>query len=286
MRRSARLSLRAARFARRGKTRTLGGDVILSREVPPAVAAEVAHTEALCMDFLRGVMFLAMDTARDPEFANNHFLAYVADDYLESAVAIPSTVREGIHNVCFRELRFLLELSVKVCFVQQQDYHQSVEEKLAAFREQLNSPSISIKNNVELSLLPAAERPTFLEETGRIYGATSNYVHLTFNQMKVRLAQIENGRTPGNETPEEVSRLNDLVLRVLSTSFVYIAHSVPSYAVGDFFVGSDGSSRRWSLCRSQYVALLDESFDYKHERQATLDRIKKMRWDNVSVVAP
>lgn len=105
------------------------------------------------MDFLRGVMFLAMDTARDPEFPNCHFLAYVADDYLESAVAIPFMVREGIHNVCFRELRFLLELSVKLCFVQQQNYRQSVEEKLAAFRAQLNSPSISIKNNIDLSLL-------------------------------------------------------------------------------------------------------------------------------------
>jgi hypothetical protein len=238
------------------------------------------------MDFLRGVMFLVMDTARDPEFANCHFLAYVADDYLESAVAIPFMVREGIHNVCFREMRFLLELSLKLCFVQQQNYRQPVEEKLAAFREQLNSPNISIKNDIDLSLLPVTERATFLEETGRIYGATSNYVHLTFNQMKVRLAQVESGRTPSNETPEEVTRLNELVLRVLSTAFVYIAHSVPSYAVGDFFVGSDGSSHQWSLGRSKYVALLDESFDYKHERRASLAEIQKVRWGNVSIVAP
>lgn len=257
-----------------------------SRKVPAAVAAEIAHTEALCMDFLRGVMFLAMDTARDPKFSNTHFLAYVAGDYLEGAIAIPFMVREGIHNVCFRELRFLLELSLKLCFVQQQNYYQPVEEKLAAFREQLDSPNISIKNNVDLPLLPAAHRAAFLEETGRIYGATSNYVHLTFNQMKTRLALVESGRTPGNETPEEVVRLNDLLLRILLTAFVYIAYSVPSYAVGDFFVDSDGSSHRWSLSRSRYVALLDESFDYKHERQASLADIRKMRWDNVAVTAP
>ncbi len=227
-----------------------------------------------------------MDTARDPELANCHFLAYVANDYLESAVAIPFMVREGIHNVCFRELRFLLELSLKLCFVQQQNYRQSVEDKLAAFREQLNSPNISIKNSIDLSLLPVAERATFLEETGRIYGATSNYVHLTFNQMKARLAQVEGGRTPGNETPEEVDHLNELVLRVLSTAFVYIAHSVPSYAVGDFFVGSDGKSHPWSLSRSKYVALVDECFDYKPERQASLAEIRKARWENVTIIAP
>lgn len=256
--------------------------MIPNREVPSAIVTEIAHTESLCMDFLRGVMFLALDTARDPEFASCHFLAYVADDYLESAVAIPFMVREGIHNVCFRELRFLLELSLKLCFVQQQNYRQPVEEKLSAFREQLNSPNISIKNNIDLALLPVAERATFLEETGRIYGATSNFVHLTLNQMKARLALVESGRTPGNETPEEVSRLNELVLRVLSTSFVYIAHSVPGYAVGDFFVDSDGNSHKWSLSRSRYVALLDESFDYKNERQASLAEIRKARWENVS----
>jgi len=255
-----------------------------SRKVPPAVANEVAHTELLCMDFLRGVMFLVRDTARDPKFFDCHFLAYVADDYLESAVAIPLMVREGIHNVCFRELRFLLELSLKLCFIQQQNYHLPIEEKLAAFREQLNSPNISIKNNIDLSLLPVAERATFLEETGRVYGATSNYVHLTFSQMKDRLTQVESGRTLGNETPEEVSRLNELILRVLSTAFVYIAHSVSNYAVGDFFVDTDGNSYQWSLGRSRYVAMLDESFDYKHERQASLAEIRRLRWENVSII--
>lgn len=102
--------------------------------------------------------------------------------------------------------------------------------------------------------------------------------------MKVRLAPVESGRAPGNETPEEVTRLNGLVLRVLSPAFVYIAHSVPSYAVGNFFVGSDGSSHQWSLGRSKYVALLDKSSDYKHERQASLAEIQKVRWGNVSIL--
>ena len=238
------------------------------------------------MDFMRGVMFLAMDTSRDPAFADNHLLAYVADDYLESAVAIPFMVREGIHNTCYRELRFLLEMSLKLCFVQQQNYRQPVTETLESFRAQLNSPSISIKNDIDVSLLPPMERDAFLEETGRLYGATSNYVHLTFSQLEKRLALVESGRTPGNETVDEVAHLNELVLRVLAAAFTYLAHAVPSYAVGDFFVGSDGSSHKLSLSRSQFIALLDESFDYKHERQAALSEIRKARWDNVAAVAP
>jgi hypothetical protein len=80
----------------------LGAEIIPSQEVPATVAGEVAHTEELCMDFLRGVMFLALDVSRVPKFADSHFLAYVADDYLESAVGIPLMAREGIHNACYR----------------------------------------------------------------------------------------------------------------------------------------------------------------------------------------
>lgn len=106
------------------------------------------------MDFMNGVVFLALDNSRDPTFSQNHLLACIADDFLETALALPLMAREGIHNACRRELRFLLEMSIKLCFVQQASETSSTEDKVKFFRRELDSPSISLRKRVTLSLLP------------------------------------------------------------------------------------------------------------------------------------
>lgn len=85
----------------------------------------------------------------------------------------------GVYNVCLRELRFVLEASIKLCYIQQKDPQAAVQAKIAAFSKVLDSPSISLKKDLALSLLPDDVTAAFLNETGRVYGETSNYVHFT-----------------------------------------------------------------------------------------------------------
>jgi hypothetical protein len=122
----------------------------------------------------------------------------------------------------------------------------------------------------------------FLEETGRLYGEMSHYVHLTTEQITRRIALVESGRTPGNEGPEQVAELNRFVLRTLAAGYVYLSHSAPMYVTGDFLVMKNGRVRPWSLGASRYIALLDENFDYKHERQSRRDEIRIERWNRVT----
>jgi len=42
-------------------------------------------------------------------------------------------------------------------------------------------------------------------------------------------------------------------------------------------VENDGSSMRWHFTKSRFIADLDFSFDYKHERQETLSEIQATR---------
>lgn len=249
--------------------------------IPADILTEIDVTYRLCNDFLKGLWFLAQDASRDQNFNNSHLLHYLIDDYVESAMSIPLLINESIHNVCFRELRFILEMSIKICFIQQQNYNAAIDEKIALYKKYLNSPSISIKNSINIGYLKNEDKSDFFEESGRIYGETSNYAHLTFNQIEKRMLLFESGRTLGNERVVDVKCLNSILFRTLSCSFVYLANSVPAFAVGDLFVDSDGKSFNWMLSYSKYIALIDEYFDYKCERQEHLDSIRKERWDRV-----
>lgn len=234
------------------------------------------------MDFMRAVIALALGNSRDSTFSKNHLLACIADDFLETSLALPYLANEGIHNVCRRELRFLLEMSIKMCFVQQAAESSTTEENLARFQRNFDSPNISLRQRVNLALLPEKHREHFNEHVGRLYGEASHYVHLTTTQLQRRLELINNGRKPGVESLEEVVALNRQIHSTLAASFVFVAHAVPSFAVGDFFVAADGSCFKWALATSKFIALLDEHFDYKHERQETLEEIHARRWARVA----
>ena len=71
---------------------------------------------------------------------------------------------EGMLSVAKRELRFVMEASIKLCFVQQNSYRATVAEKLTQFDKQLASQKISIKNNLELTMLPPEMRAAFADD--------------------------------------------------------------------------------------------------------------------------
>jgi hypothetical protein len=248
-----------------------------SVDLPPSVAKEVRQTDYLIRCYLAGIGFIIHDAARDPEFKTTHLLSYLAQDYIQSAISIIILAMDGVHSVARRELRFLIEASIKICFIQQKSYDSLIDEKLKQFDKELSSQSISIKQNLLLSLLPEGLRDGFCEEVGRVYGFTSNYVHLTPKQIEERIAAVDAGRTAARENLADVEALNALLSRGLACSLVLLFHSVPSWVAGDWLVEKDGSSNEWYFGRSRFVAGMDCHFDYKAERSERLGEIQAKR---------
>lgn len=254
-----------------------------SQEVPGDLAPYIQQSEDICHSFLFCLSFVVSDTARDPSYFENHLLSYTSQDFLQSTISLPILIQEGIHNVCRRELRFILEMSIKICFVQQKQYNSDIATKLSSFKSIFDSPNISIQKQLDLHLIPEPERLSFYQEVGRLYGETSSYIHLTQAQILERIALVDQNRISGQEGADEIESLNRLIGRGLACSLVFLLHSVPRYVAGDLLVEPDGSSLKWFFGQSRFIALIDEQFDYKHERQANLKKIKETRWSQVAM---
>lgn len=246
-------------------------------DLPTELAAALRQTDQIVRSYLAGLSFLVRDTSRDPAFLGNHLLSYLAQDVLQSALSVVTLAAEGMLSVARRELRFLLEASIKICFVQRASYGSSVEEKLAEFDKVLASQRISIKENIVLDMLPDELRAAFTEEVGRLYGLTSAYVHLTPVQILASIEAAEAGISAGKERPADVDALNGIAERVMAVSLVLLLHSVPGWVAGDWLVEGDGASIAWHFMGSRFIAGIDSHFDYKHERQATLEMIQLER---------
>lgn len=238
---------------------------------------KIRRTDEICRAYLFGLRFIIADTARSPTYFDNHLLSYASQDFLQTIVSLPILVKEGIHNVCRRELRFLLEMSIKLCRVQQEQENSKIATKLATLKDILDTTNISIQRQVKFDLLPEGIHAELRAEVGRFYGETSQYVHLTSGQILERIGMVDAGRTSGMESPEDIEALNLMIARGLSLSLVFLLHAVPRYVVGDLLVQSDGDSLDWFFAGSKYIAAMDEEFDYKHERKENLAEIQRKR---------
>lgn len=246
-------------------------------DLPSDLIAPARRLDLLARSYLAAVSFTARDTARDVSYWDNHLLSYLANDFIQSALAIVALGTEGMPNVAKREIRFIVEASIKICFVQQKCYASTIAEKLQRFDKELASPNISLKQNLELTLLPEELRQAFGKEVGCVYGLTSNYVHLTPSQIKERVTAVDAGRIGGKESALDFEALISLVERGLAVSLTLLFHSVPEYVAGNWLVEPDGTTTTWVFAESKFIAGIDSHFDYKHERQDKLDAMKATR---------
>lgn len=246
-------------------------------DLPERLIEPFRQTTEIINSFLHWISFCVMDAGRDPEYLKNHLLYILADEYLESLVAVPMLLKQGIHRTAIRDSRFLLEMSIKMAHIQQSEYKLPIGTKIESFKKELSSPSISIMKRINLALLKEELRPDFLEETGRLFGYSSKYLHLTPDQISSRISLIESGRSAGNEEPDDLWQTNSFLERIYAVSIIFMMHSVPDYVSGDWLVESNGDPSNWYFLASRFIAAIDERFDYKHERKSRIEEIRGIR---------
>ncbi|WP_417583705.1 hypothetical protein [Nitrincola sp.] len=223
--------------------------------------------------------FCKMNFSRAGDIAVRHFFLRVLDDFLQSVVAINYLCREGIHHTCRRELRYLLELSVKACLISQKSEASELEfeEQIEEHKKILKKSEFNLINSIQFKLFTEQSAEEFKRDVKRMYGVLSAYSHSTPFQVSERLGRENAGKAIGYEGTEELRDLNEHAQLTYSYIATLLAHALEEWVLGDFLVESNGERNPWHFRKSKYIAMLDERFDYKHERQENLQRIKSDR---------
>jgi len=249
----------------------------------PEYIEQLDRHEVMWRSLCEYLSFCKLNFSRAGDIARRHFFLRVVDDFLQSVVAINYLCREGIHHTCRRELRYLLEMSVKACLISQKSEVSELafEEQIEEHKKVLKKPEFNLINSIQFRLLTEQSAEEFKRDVKRMYGVLSAYSHSTPFQISQRLCREKAGRTIGYEGTEELRDLNEHAQLTYSYIATLMAHAVEEWVLGDFLVESDGERNPWHFRKSKYIAILDERFDYKHERQENLQRIKSDRLSDV-----
>jgi hypothetical protein len=174
-------------------------------------------------------------------------------------------------------MRFLIELIIKLCYVEQQMPGSTIDEKIEQHKKIFGSSTISEKSSLDLYMLSEKSGNQIREDLGRQYGISSNYAHLSTRQIRERIARSNNDVVAEQDNIDErVAVVND-IRYCYAMILAVIFHSVPNHVTGNWLVGRNGASNEWYFGRSRFIAEIDAYFDYKAERQSSLDEIQRTR---------
>jgi len=230
---------------------------------------------------LHCLLFSYHDTIRDGISDKSNFFLRMVDDITQSTISIETLAKEGIINTCKRELRYLVELAIKATIITKSSTKSDIVEQIEEYKNLLNSSNINPVNKLQLDFFSEQDEKEFKTEVKRTYGQLSNFTHASAEQISERINRALKGKSIGFEGVEELEDLNKLIEEVFSQVIVFVFNAVPQYVVADYLVESNGNINNWYFKKSKFISLIDATFDYKHERQNMLEKLKAERQQNI-----
>ena len=240
-------------LAEEAKARKAERDVATQRFV------QLANGFAIGMDSLRWM------SKRASVLGSATLTFRLTDDLLESTFAASANVESGALNPAKRELRYILEQSVKYAFVDRKMQDQTIEKKLQ-FLEFRAVELVDSARDVAL-FVPELVKASLLRELGPLYGRLSEFVHPSHRLAEERVRHSTTGHYIGNHTIADVRDVIGLAELVFDISLLYCCQPLGPSLVGDVLLNSWEEAAWWPFHYTPYMRSLSDQYDYKCERQ-------------------
>ena len=248
--------------------------------------AEMDYLTKTVQDFVRTLSLVISAASRWDKYQADYLLPRHFDDLIEAVLAAQLSIENGALKPARRELRYLLEVSVNLSIVDEVCAEKSLQERIDHYRsKRTNKANIDHIRDLPLRLL-GDNRVSFEKSVLELWVKSTNYVHLTKQSMDEKIRLREQGITLGFET---VAMLHETVAHVhdaCSASVILAFESIGPSFTGDLLVGAIDEVDDWSFHASPFVAIVDSSFDYKHERKQRLEVHQQRRASRVRSQIP
>jgi hypothetical protein len=235
------------------------------RKSPPFAAA-VKGTEQLVGDYALASSAVSLMSTRWPAFKERLLTLRIYDLLLESAISTLGLIRQGLFNPAKREMRFLIEASVKAWRFDADEAAGTVSDKLANL-DDVRERFRELVDHLEPRLLDEQTARALTHRITNLYGELCTYVHPSSRAFGVHLRKFERGEYLGFETIDDINKINELFADVLDLSLAALFESFDTGLLGDIFVEVLDDQAKWSFHRTALVKSISSHFDYKIERR-------------------
>lgn len=236
----------------------------------PAYQSELKFIKGLTYDVVDVLRLCLAYSGRAGKLAEHSLVIRSTDDLGQSVVAALHLQKDGLINPIKRELRYIIESSVKYLYVDQQTQGSTFDSDLndrLEFLENRVGSSIDVLDELKLHGLHPEDEKHFKAEVYDAYRKSCAYVHVSRQQIEERLKRIEKGFPAGFESVDDLRKIGRLMFRVYDIALVLYFHGFGLPMTGDLFLQVLDDLPKWRFHKGKYVSIISGYFDYKHERK-------------------
>ena len=224
----------------------------------------------ITFDFINSIRIISFYSTRAKNIYDDFLVIRASDDLIQSAIGIQVLVLEGVHNMAKRELRYLIEMSVKYLVVDQELMGKTITEKTSYLSSNIPNSSIEVIERAKTYFEPATELSLKNEITDFFYKSCA-YVHPSQRQIGEQLDKYKKGLHIGFESAKELADITKLAFRAYDMILVLILTGFGQSMSGDLFIDNFDHNQKWKFHKGKYVAQFSKLYDYKQERQSRHD---------------
>lgn len=249
--------------------------------------AELLFLRKTVLHLLQSITLCNIAASRWTTFHEQYLLPRYVDDIVEAAITAQLAIENGALNPARRELRHMLEVAVNIAYVDEVRGNESFDDRIKYYRSKaVNKSNVEHVFDLPLRLL-GDQRTSFAIAVRDAWVKGSNYVHLTKRRIDEKLTLRKQGVSLGFETIDMLKQAVADVHEACSMVMILIFETIGPSFTGDIFVdGKLDKMDDWAFHANGYMAAVDSSFDYKHERQGRLREISERRNGRIRFLVP
>ncbi len=234
---------------------------------------ELKYLSDFSFDAIKTIRTISIYSARAKDVYENFLSIKSADDLLQSIVGIKELISNGVHNFAKREIRYLIEMTVKYLVVDQEIMGKSLSVKTKYLVDNIPNSSIEVVDRIStpFDILIDTE---FKNEIKDIFYKACAYVHPSQRQIEEQIDNYSKGVNIGFENAKMLANINKATFRaydiILTLLFIGFGQSMSS----DLFVEIYENEPKWKFHKGKYIKKYSMLFDYKSERQIKNSQLK------------
>lgn len=250
-----------------------------------AYQGAIRQVDRYIVDYGLGINAIDLMATRGETYFDKLISLRMKPHLVQSMIAASLLIKEGLHDPARRELRFMVEASVKALWLDQgspninSDVRKppktpptTVSAKVAALDGLGKERFDQVVDSLKFGMLDDAGRNLYRQTAKSLYGKLSTTTHVSSRNVRQDLANFEKGKHFAFETVSDVNAIARQFRQVLDLALASHFEAFDHALVGDIL--EPCFEPRWSFLKTPLVAAVNRHFDYKHERRIHRGEIK------------
>ncbi|HVU99706.1 MAG TPA: hypothetical protein VHE34_31005 [Puia sp.] len=203
-------------------------------------------------DAVQAIRAISLYSTR-ASYIYDHFLTIRAsDDIIQSIISLRHLVINGVHNMARREIRYILETTVKFLVVDQEQNGKILADKTAYLGTAIPNSSIEVVDRT-VTPFPSAIDQGYKNEIKDLFYKVCAYVHPSQRQIEEQLNNYGKGYHLGFETVKMLGSITTQLFRTYDISLTLLFIGFGPSTSKDLFREIFNDDPKWKFHKGKYV---------------------------------